>query len=216
MRFHSEFSTNALRELERLTESLRAKRSIGNGSYRSISEIDNVFVSLGRQLVDHDDLRFSVGCEEELVFRTARLVIDAQLGRIEQAIRTVLEPSLANASEVPAWGRFLEAIPLARKELQRITNLWLPYRNHEAGLIATSDSSAYKDAIRAAFAELRKLDEHPDVERMLYRGIAATKWPEIASACEQILVAIHVRIDLQAARALWVARSKWARALGRQ
>jgi hypothetical protein len=214
--FQSESSTNALRELERLTDNLRVGVVISNGVYQSVSAIDNIFVSLGRQLLNNDDFGLSVGSEEELVFRTARLIVDTQLGRIEQAIRSMLASSRPEAIRADVWSRLLEAIPCARDELQRVTSIWLPHRDAKTRPTATSeDAAAYTKALHTAFCELRKMDEIPEVERLLYRGVAS-KSPEIADACEQILVAIQVRIDLRALRRFWAARSNWERALGRR
>jgi hypothetical protein len=185
------------------------------GTYRSMSDIDNVFISLGQQLVNYDDLGLPVHSEEELVFRTARLIVTAQLGRIERAIRS----ALALASRPPAAAptdilrRFLATIPVARSELQRITDVWLIHRCAESTTRTTSDSAAHRAAIVVALDELRRMGDSPEIERLLYRGIAS-KWPEIASACEQILVATQVHVDLQAARRLWTARRTWERALG--
>jgi hypothetical protein len=106
----------------------------------------------------------------------------------------------------------LAAIALGKDELQRITRNWLFSRNAELGETVASDSAGYHEAIRTAFSELRKLDEIPEIERMLYRGVASTRWPELAGACEQILVAIQVRVDLQAARRYCAARNTWERA----
>lgn len=212
--FQSEFATNALRKLERLTEGLRVERVSGRGVFQSMSAIDNVFIELGRQVAHNDGLGILVNSEEELVFRTARLIVETQLERIDHAIRTIAVSHRTGTAGVELWSRLLAAIPLARSELRRITHIWLPHRRLEPG--TSVQSTAYHEAIRSAFCELRKLDEIPEIERLLYRGVASTKLPEVAGACEQILVAIQVRVDLQAARRLWAARRQWERALGGQ
>jgi hypothetical protein len=201
VRFRSEFSTNALSKLERLTQNLRTGRFTDRGAYLSVSAIDSVLVDLGRQVVDNDDLGASVGSEEELVFRAARLIVKTQLGRIEQAIHTVLGSRSPDAVCTDAWDRLLEAIPLARKELRRITGAWRLHRCAEPE--AT-------DAVRTAISELRAMAEVPEVKRLLDRGWLSTRWPEIAAACGQILVALHVQVDLEGARMLWDARGGFA------
>ena len=213
MTFQAEFSTNALRDLERLTEQLRAGES-KSGAYRSMSEIDNVFMYLGKQLVNNEDLALSVDSEEELVFRTARLIVDTQLDRVERATRSALASQPHGVPTTDVLSRFLATIPIARSELRRITSSWLAHRTADPGALATSDSTARKAAVGVALHELRRMGDIPEIERMLYRGVAS-KCSEIASACEQILVAIHVHVDLQTARRLWAARRNWERALGR-
>jgi hypothetical protein len=214
--FQSEYSTNALRKLERLSAALRVERVSGRGVFQSMSAIDNVFVELGRQVVRNDGLGISVRSEEEMIFRTARLIVVTQLERIDQAIRAMAVSHGTAAAGVEAWTRLLDAIPLGKSELRRITHIWLPHRNVDGGTSMQSPSTAYHGALRSAFCELRKLDEIPEIERLLYRGVASTKHPEIAGACEQILVATQVRVDLQAARRMWTARRHWERALGGQ
>jgi hypothetical protein len=205
VRFRCEFSTNALSKLERLTQNLRTGRFTDRGAYLSVSAIDSVLVDLGRQVVDNDDLGASVGSEEELVFRAARLIVETQLGRIEQAIRAVLGSHSPDAVCTDAWDRLLEAmleaIPLARKELRRITRAWRLHRYAGAEAI---------DAVRTAISELRAMAEVPEVKRLLGRGWLSTRWPEIAAACGQILVALHVHVDLEGARMLWDARGGFA------
>ena len=72
----------------------------------------------------------------------------------------------------------------------------------------------YKLALRSAFEELDRMEDIPEVERVLYRGIAAARWSDVVSACEQILVAMHVRVDIDTTRRIWIARSQWAHAVG--
>jgi hypothetical protein len=181
-----------------------------------MSAIDSVFVDLERKIVAHDDLGISVGSQEELVFRTARLIVDTQLDSIDQAIRSVHTSPSPDTMPTDGRSRFLAAIALGKDELQRITRMWLPYRQAEPGAAVASDSTAYREAIRTALSELRKMDEIPEIERMLYRGVASTRWPELAGACEQILVAIQVRVDFQAARRFCTALNTWERAVGVQ
>jgi hypothetical protein len=216
MRFQSEFFTNALQRLERLTAGLRA----GNPSPAIIAHlicaIDNIFVDLGRQVVSNDDLGIPVKSEEELIFRTARMIITTQFDELDQAIRRIVAVHLPEPGNRGMWQSFLHAIPLGKAELWRVTRIWLSYRRTEPATCDLSHAAVYKLALRAAFEELHKMDHIPEVERMLYRGIASVRWPEIAKACEQILVAIHVRIDIDAARPFWQAGDKWARAMRRR
>jgi len=212
--FLSEFSTNALRSLEGFTASLRAGKPTSKGVYHSMSAIDNVFADLERNIVARDDLGISVGSNEELVFRTARMIVSTQLDRIDQAIHSVHMCPSPDPMSADGRSRFLAAIALGKDELRRITRIWLPYRHAEPGATVASDTAAYHEAIRTALSELGKMDEIPEIERMLYRGVASTRCPELASACEQILVAIQVRVDFQAARRLCTARNAWERALG--
>jgi hypothetical protein len=203
VQFQSEFSTSALRKLERLTANLRRGRFTKQGVYFSVAAIDSVLVDLGRQVVDNDGLGTSVGSEEELVFRTARLIVDTQLGRIERAIRSVLGSHSSEAVHADAWDRLLEAIPLGRKELRRLTRAWRsrPGTEPEA-----------TDATQTAFSELRAMTEVPEIRRLLDRCALSTTWPEVAAACGQILVAMQVRVDFEGARLLWGALGGFASA----
>src|SRR5258708_14487606 len=85
MRFHSQFSTNALQRLERLTTSLSTGALSRLATAQSLNAIDGIISDLRRQVVD-DGLGMSVGSDEELVFRTARMLVDTQLSDLEQAM----------------------------------------------------------------------------------------------------------------------------------
>lgn len=213
MRFRSQFSTNALQRLERLTTSLSTGALSRLAIAQSLNAVDNVLSDLRRQVVD-DGLGMSVGSDEELVFRTARMIVDAQLSELEQAIHRILAAGLPSSVKPDMWRGFLKALPLAKAELWRVTRIWLPYRRGEPTIRDPSHAAAYKLALRSAFEELDKMDDIPEVERVLYRGIAAARWPDVVSACEQILVAMHVRVDIDAARRIWAARNAWAHAVG--
>ena len=211
MHFRSGYSTNALRRLEQLAELLSTGEPSTQAVHQSMYAMDSLFVSLERQVVGNDGLGIAVACEEELVFRTARMIVDTQLDRLAQAIRYIVAVHPPEPAE--RWSRFLDVIPLGKTELRRITELWLPYRSVKPEASTPYDFAAYQAAIRVAFSELSKLDEIPEIERMLYRGVASTTWPEIATACEQILVAIRAHADRPSVRRLWVTRSHWARAV---
>lgn len=213
MRFHSQSSTNALQRLERLTASLSTGTPSRLATAQSVNAIDNILSDLRRQIVN-DGLGVSVGSEEELVFRTVRMIIDAQLGDLEKAIHSILAVDLPPSAKPDMWRGFLKALPLAKAELWRVTRIWLPYRRGEPTMRDPSHAAAYKLALRSAFEELDKMDDIPDVDRVLYRGIAAARWPDVVSACEQILVAMHVRVDVDAGRRIWAARSRWTQAVG--
>src|SRR5258707_1048173 len=75
---------------ERLTESLHAGRLSSAAIAHAISTIDNILSDLGSQVANNDRLGIQVGSEEELVFRTARLIIDTQLDQLDVAIRCIV------------------------------------------------------------------------------------------------------------------------------
>lgn len=213
MGFHSQFSTNALQRLERLTASLSTGALSRLATAQSLNAIDSILSDLRRQVID-DGLGMSVASDEELVFRTARMIVDTQLSDLEQAIHRILAADLPSSIKPDMWRGFLKALPLAKAELWRVTRIWLPYRRGEPTICDPSHAAAYKLALRSAFEELDKMDDIPEVERVLYRGIAAARCPDVVSACEQILVAVHLRVDIDATRRIWAARSQWAHAVG--
>src|SRR4051812_47178226 len=98
MRFYSQFSTKALQRLERLTMSLSTGGSSRLAIAQSVNAIDNIVADLKRQVIN-DGLGIPVGSEEELVFRTARMVIDTQLGDLEQAIHRILAADLPSTAK---------------------------------------------------------------------------------------------------------------------
>jgi 3-methyladenine DNA glycosylase/8-oxoguanine DNA glycosylase len=174
--------------------------------------IDSLFVDLGRQIVAHDDIKMPVYSEEELVYRVSRLVINTQLDRLDREVRSLLVLRLPDSRHPDVWEHSLMAISRARVEVARITRIWLSRRTDEA-IVVTCRTAPYNEAMRAACAELRKMDQNPEIGLLLYRGVASMR-SELANACEQILVAIHVYVDLRTARRLWAARKHWEHVLG--
>jgi hypothetical protein len=63
------------------------------GGARSLCAIDDIFVDQGRQVVNNDGLGIPVESEEELVFRTAHMIINTQLDDLDQAIRGIVAAS---------------------------------------------------------------------------------------------------------------------------
>lgn len=214
MHFQSEFCTNALQRMQRIAENLRPDRLNAIASAHAMSTIDSILSDLGRQVTNNDHLGISVGTEEELIFRTARLIIETQLDSLEVVLRRIIADSAPAPPTAHVRRSFLEALLPAKAELWRITRIWLPYRRSEPTMRDPSYAAAYRLALRAAFDELHRMDEIPSIERLLYRGVASVQWPEIAKACEQTLVAIHVRVDVERVRQHWAARNRWARAVG--
>jgi hypothetical protein len=207
MGFYSQFSTNALQRLERLTASLTAGRPNRAAIAHAISAMDSVLADL-RTEIANDGLGIRVISDEELVFRTARMIINIELDDLDRAIRSILDVDLPRSAKPEMWRGFLRVLPLAKAELWRVTRIWLQYRGDESTTSEPSHDATYRLALKTAFEELDKMDDIPEVERVLYRGIAA-RWPEIVRPCEQILVAIHAQVDIGAARRTWSALNKW-------
>lgn len=210
--FSPELATNVLLRLDGLSRRFRAGVSAREIS-QSVAEMEWLFADLERQVVDSDGLG-PAASREELVLRAACLIVDTQCDSIELAIHAPLPPCSVESDHTDVWSRFLDAIPLGRSEIRRIASIWVPYRNVVSGAPTASNSAAYRDAVRAASGVLDNMDEIPAIERLLYRGVASRKSPEIASACEKILVAIHVHVDTQIATRLDSALRSWTRALG--
>jgi ParB-like chromosome segregation protein Spo0J len=127
MRFHSQLSTNALQRLEWLTTSLSTATLSRLATAQSLNASDNILSDLRRYIVD-DGLGMSASSDEELVFRTARMILDTQLRDLEQAIHRILAADQPSSVKPDMWRGFLNALPLAKAELWRVTRIWLPYR----------------------------------------------------------------------------------------
>src|SRR5882672_209152 len=124
MHFQSGFCTNALQRLERLTASLHTGGLSSAAIAHAISTIDNILSDLGSQVANNDRLDIQVGSEEELVFRTARLIIDTQLDHLDVAIRCIVADNAPEPSAPSMWRSFLSALLLAKAELWRVTRIW--------------------------------------------------------------------------------------------
>jgi hypothetical protein len=207
MTFHSSSLTNALQQLERLTAGLTKDALSRPAIAHSINSIDGVLTGLRGEVIG-DGLGIRVASDTEVIFRAARMIVDAELDNLDGAIRRIVAKELPPSARPEMWRGFLRALPLAKSELWRVTRIWLPYRGAVVTAYDPSRDAAYKLALKSALQELDKMDDIPEVERVLYRGIAA-RWPEIARPCEQILVAIHTQVDIDAARRVWSAHRSW-------
>jgi hypothetical protein len=203
---------DALWTLERLAEHLRHPGTWSAQLRAPAHAITDAFAHLAR-LLQADDLAIPALCEEELVFRAARWIVRSALDEIEGAIVALEHAEDAAPGRWETWRRLLGAIPVARTELTELTQRWLGYRTGERAL-TSAELVMYRQAVDAALQQLRKLDEIPDVERLLYRGVAYGKCPPIARPCEQSLAALRLEIDVRRARSFGLAHSLWERTLG--
>jgi len=215
MHFQSESATNALRSLERLTVALNAMSGRGRiiEAASTVERLERILEKLENEVVHSDGLGVFLASEDELVFRTKRLIITSGLVQLDESIQAMGVTDATDLETASMWRRLLPAINTGHVELQRITNLWQSRRGADLVPLGGVNPVAHRKTLDVMIRELRNLDQIPDVERLLYRGVASTERPAIARACEQVLVAIHVRIDLNKARQLWSARSRWEQAI---
>lgn len=207
MRFRADISVNALQELERLMD-CPAARGGGHAFMQVMSGIDRLLRVLEWHVPRHDEFGLDVLADEELIFRAARLIIATHLDRLDHAFRSSVIASMSDRAA--HWSRFLEVIPVARAELGRITSLWLGHRSIDpSSRSAAMEPGPYVGALRKVCDELHAMEQVPEIERMLYRGVASLQH-DIAAPCEQILVAMRVRADLPPARRQWLAHVRWA------
>jgi hypothetical protein len=202
MRFQIEYAVSALQRLERLTSRLRRRDNQPTRISEGLAAIDVMLSTLAQQVVVTDDLMRTAASEEELVFRTMRLVILTQLACLENAVRALADQP---ASMMREWSpAFRSAIVFGRVELARITRTWTIYRTEAHPGI--TDITRYNIALCTAFDEVNDMTHSPEFAEVMRHGMASAEWPEIAQSCEQILVAARARVDLDAARVFWTSR----------
>jgi hypothetical protein len=176
-----------------------------------MSAIDRILCLLERHVPRHDEFGLDVRGDEELIFRAARLIIATHLDRLDQAFRSTSVTAPSMSTRTAHWSRFLDVIPVAKAELERITSLWLTHRHLEPswrGVVP--EPGPYVAALHKVCDELYAMEQIPAIERMLYRGVAALQH-DVTAPCEQMLIAMRVRVDLPPARRQWLARVRWTR-----
>lgn len=120
--FDHEVAGNALQRLERLTASLTMGAPNRLVIAHSINAIDGVLADLRREVIG-DGIGIPVASDTELLFRTARMIINTELDDLDCAIRRVLAADLTRSAKPEMWRSFLKALPLAKAELWRVTRI---------------------------------------------------------------------------------------------
>lgn len=193
-------SVNSLMELQRITTVSRSRGADFQGARVAVAQGEALLAQLERQVVLGDAVGPAL-VAEEVILRTVSLCVGLGLFELSKAISTILGTPATEALDelgVDWWRRFLEAISHGHDELSRIGRIWLPYRPSNEETFKEERLRIYRDAMQEAADALRRMDRIPELERVLYRGIASKKWSRIAGLCEWVLAALHARIDLAA------------------
>jgi hypothetical protein len=219
MRLESSGVLDLLRQLEQQVgeyhhRAARVAAAIGGGHLalareatdtllQVLDQIAEVTTSLQTLVVPGDDLGEMMESVPELAIRARRMVISTQADKL----REVLRGSVAEA-RTRGWftGRFRHVDHISDffvNEFYRINSMWMQYRRDDrsAASIASADRvTLYQTALRVAQQAMRDLGIEPGLAHFLGHGAAVSGWPEVQTACTQIVAALAIEIDLAPGR----------------
>lgn len=161
------------------------------GSERLITAMALTTSRIKTQVVDTDGLGPKVDSLAELALRAVRMVLLADLVKLQNlGGRPVRGYALSSAR-----GRLRRVDDLAafvREKLDRITLMWLDYRDPPS-----EDRVAFRFALCAAAQAMQRLRKVPALERFLREGSGRNDWPELAEIANRMRAAFEIRIEVQ-------------------
>jgi hypothetical protein len=143
------------------------------------------------QVVPADGLGLVLESLSELALRGVRMVVLAELDQLRDLAWT---RSKRGRSRPMFWGRFWgveDLVVSVRTELDRVTNPWRACRD-----LPGSDRAAYRGALRAAHAAMRKLGDASELSGFLRDGQTRNNWPALQSLCGRMRIALTIRLDV--------------------
>jgi hypothetical protein len=144
----------------------------------------------------------------ELWLRAAMMVVAEQLSKIGAESRSGPRhghPSGTTRSPALFVGKFRtfdDLVSFVLEELSRIHGSWMCYSPRYGRCSGTVEQSherrfLYRRAVADAQRALATLREDPEVAHFLYVGRESTDWPELRMACNQILTALGISLDVE-------------------
>lgn len=165
-----------------------------------------------------DDQGSRIDSIGELVLRAQRLLVVAGLEQLTEAIIAEVDCDSAMSTPLrvlvhqnhgandmlgfaPLFTKTLSNIGevslFVRAELQRIENLWRPYKPSApevGGHSLVLDTTFYVRGVRAALKAMTALGTHRDLKNILRAGSGVVDWIELRSACSQISSALAIKV----------------------
>lgn len=214
MRFHSAI---VVATLEMLAEQLGAHRgwfadvaaALQQQAYSAAHEATHelhhalglvvaMMARLHANVVPIDDLGEPVESLAELVLRARSMVIMARIGHIRELLRD--RPGREHAQ---GWlaGRLENVDDLltsVHDQVVRNHRIWTPHRQGGVSATEVGDRervALYHESVRHAQRQLRGLGDSPHLGHFLARGLAATDWPDMSTACREIVAALDLQLD---------------------
>lgn len=187
-----------LAETPRLDQALRTARAGGDrhAAQRAAAQAERhvraMAITAGQLQVDvlpAGDLGPALESLSELALRAARIVVLAELDTLRELVRE------HGSSRPLSWGRFRgieDLTAFVRAELDRIATHWRS--NHTR---SRTERPAYRAALHAAHAAMRKLGTASEVARFLWEGRRRTDWPALCALCIRISAVLTLRIDVE-------------------
>jgi hypothetical protein len=173
-----------------------AMRAI-EGTRQALDTITATTICLKRQVVPADGLGGTLESLGELVIRSARMVMIEQVRQLRLAISGLTSRERACAS-FAAWSHDVSAAAsFLDDRLQRIDDIWMPYRSMLPATAVSGNRVLYRAAICAAQCAVRAIGSGPEFGCFLREGVTRMEWPVVRRALASILAVVTLHVDIE-------------------
>jgi hypothetical protein len=146
--------------------------------------------TIRQQVVPADGLGDALDSLAELALRATRMVVLASVFDLRELLHG---SAVSGPTHRLLLGGFQKIAPLLHEELERILDVWMPYRKDAV----TGNRVLYRTAVRAAQQAVSKLAADPELARFRALAAARTDWPAVPLATMRLAAALAVRIDAE-------------------
>ncbi|TMQ19711.1 MAG: hypothetical protein E6J90_17425 [Deltaproteobacteria bacterium] len=169
----------------------------------ALAIVVSLYQRLYANVVPVDEMGSTVESVGELALRARRMVILTQLGRLRDLLREPKAGERARGWFVGDFASIDDVTAFFADQFAQINQIWVQYRQTHpgaAGISSTDRITLYRASVRVAQSALRELRNHPDLAYLLRAGLDAADWPDVLSACSEIVVALAVEVDVKSGR----------------
>jgi hypothetical protein len=219
----SEFIVGALQRVEQQIPNLRCLalelQAVANSGYFAFAvhttegtrlALDTLAATtqeLRGRVVPADGLGDTLESLGELVIRAERMVMAEQVRQLHLAVLAIHSLTAWGQACAPLVLRSYEvsaAASLILDRLQRIDDLWMPYRSTGPAAAVSGNRVLYRTAICAAQIAVREMGTDPELGHVLREGALRMEWPAVRRAFASILAVVTLNICIEPDRQLFV------------
>lgn len=167
------------------------------GTRQALDTIAASTMSLRRQVIPADGLGNTLESLGELVIRAARMVMIEQVRQLDLAIRS-LTPRERACTSFAAWSHYVSAATsFIDDRLQRIDDIWMPYRSTTPATAVSGNRVLYRAAICSAQRAVREMGSDPEFGGFLREGVTCMEWPDVRRAFASVLAVVTLHIGIE-------------------
>ena len=193
---HRGFFADVAVALER--ESYTTAREATHKLLHALGLVVAMTARLHANVVPLDELGEPVGSLAELALRARSMVIAARAAFIRKLLRDRTAQERAQAWLVGRDGSVDELMITVHDQVRHIHRVWTPHRRGSAEPLRSSERDrevSYHASVRLAHRQLGRLGNSPGLAHFLARGVAVSDWPDMSTACREIVASLAVEVD---------------------